>query len=167
MLDRNREICHLIEQRLMGYDIQAIVSTLPILEAHCSDFAQAVVVPLAENYGLIPMTDELLDEVGVTGPTGTFYKLTFEVTDWIRAISASGAVAYIEAEFFGGVGNQNATVWSSGEAILPPIQDPKAINMALRLLGVSKGSFHDEFEAMGLPRHRGTDDWIVDALPRR
>lgn len=150
----------------MGYDIQAIVSMLPVLQAHCSDFTQAVVVRLTENYGLIPMTNDLLDEAGVTGTNGTFYKCTFEVADWIRAISASGAVAYIEAEFFGGVGNQNATVWSSGEAILPPIQNPEAINMALRLLGVSKGSFPDEFEAIGLPRHRDTDDWTGDAVQK-
>ncbi|PTX93833.1 hypothetical protein DB345_19850 [Spartobacteria bacterium LR76] len=151
----------------MGYFLQAIISTIPVLKARYSDFKSAVVVPLTDDFALIPITDELLDEVGASGSSGKFYRYTPEVANWVRAISTYGAVAYIEAEFFGGTGGQIAVVWSSGDEILPPTQETGAINIALQLLGVSRGSSLDEFEAVGLPRHRDTDDWIDDALPRQ
>jgi len=111
------------------------------------------------------MTDELLDEIGA-GSEGQFYKLSPDVADWVRSISDIGPVAYVEAEFFGGIGDQNAIVWSHGGEILQLLHDRDAINAALQLLGISKGAFHDEFEAVGLPRHRDTGDWIKDAIPK-
>ena len=149
----------------MGYDIQAIVSAQPVLEAHSADFSSAVVAPLAFGFALIPITDELLDEVGASGASGQFVKFTPAIADWLRVISASAPAAYIEAEFFGGMGGQGATVWARGEQLLAPTHDTEAINIALRLLGISHGTSHDEFEAVGLPRHRHTDDWLDDAIP--
>ena len=149
----------------MGYDIQAIISTQSVLEAHSASFASAAVVPLASGFALIPITDELLDEVGASGESGKFYKFTPAIADWLRTISASASAAYIEAEFFGGVGGQGATVWSHGEQALAPTHEAEAINIALRLLGVPRGTSHDEFEAIGLPRHRGTNGWLDDAKP--
>ena len=149
----------------MGYDIQAIVSTQPVLEAHSADFSSAVVTPLAFGLALIPITDELLDEVGASGASGRFEKFTPAIADWLRAISASAPAAYIEAEFFGGVGGQGSAVWARGEQLLAPTHDTEAINIALRLLGISRGASHDEFEAVGLPRHRHTSGWLDDAIP--
>jgi hypothetical protein len=149
----------------MGYDIQAIISTQPVLEAHSADFSSAVVAPLGSGFALIPITDELLDEIGASGESGQFYKFTPAVADWLRSISASAPAAYVEAEFFGGVGEQGATVWARGEQLLEATHAPDAINIALRLLGISRGTAHDEFEALGLPRHRHTNDWLDDAVP--
>jgi hypothetical protein len=148
----------------MGYDIQAIIGKQSELQTHSADFASAVVAPLAGGLALIPITDELLDEVGAAGDSGRFYKFTPAVANWLRTISASGPTAYVEAEFFGGVGGQGATVWTRGEQLLAPTHDSHAINIALRLLGILPGTFHDEFEAVGLPRHRHTDDWCDDAI---
>ncbi|WP_038165299.1 hypothetical protein [Verrucomicrobium sp. BvORR106] len=151
----------------MGYVLQAIISTQSVLEAHASDFAAAVVVPLNSGLALIPITNELLDEIGASGRSGHFYRFTSAVRDWLRIISSSAPAAYVEADFFGGVGGQGAVVWARGEEVLAPTHDAKAINIALRLLGVSRGTAHDEFEAVGLPRHRDTDDWLDDAVPKK
>jgi hypothetical protein len=35
---------------------------------------------------------------------------------------------------------------------------------ALRRLGVSAQGYVDEFEAVGLARHRNMDDWLEEAL---
>jgi len=150
----------------MGYDIQAIISTQSVLEAHSADFHSAVVAPLGSGVALIPITDELLHEVGASGESGQFYKFTPAVADWLRNISASATAAYVEAEFFGGVGGQGAAVWARGEQLLAPTHTTDAINIALRLLGISRGTAHDEFEAVGLPRHRHTNDWLDDAIPK-
>src|SRR4051812_47099825 len=150
----------------MGYDIQAIISTQSVLEAHSADYSSAVVAPLGSGFALIPITDKLLDEVGASGESGQFYKLTPAIADWLHAISASAPAAYVEADFFGGVGGQSATVCAHGDQLLAPIHETRAINIALRLLGISRGTSHDEFEALGLPRHRHTDDWLNDAIPK-
>ncbi len=150
----------------MGYHLQAIISTRQVLQERCADFAAAVVVPLAAGFALIPVTDELLDEIGASGDSGEFYKFTPAVADWLRAISASGPAAYVEAEYFGGVGGQSSTVWSRGELLLAPTHEPRAINRALRVLGISCGTSRDEFEAIGLPRHRHMEDWLDDAISK-
>ena len=85
---------------------------------------------------------------------------------WVEGVSFSAPAAYVEAEYFGGSGGQSAVVWSRGAESLPPTHSPEAINTALRLLGVSRGTFHDEFGAVGLPRHRHTEEWLSDTLPR-
>jgi hypothetical protein len=91
-------------------------------------------------------------------------------------LSRGGAVAYVEAEFFGGTGSQAAVVWRDGAVVLPPtvttdepgergerieLGDPDwAINRALQVLGASAEGAIDEFEAVGLRAHRDTEDWL-------
>jgi hypothetical protein len=78
-------------------------------------------------------------------------------------------VAYVEADYSGGVGEQSVEVWDSGKVVLDHLHlaakapVPAAgtpIAQALRRLGVAKGDYHDEFDAVGLGRHRDTDDWL-------
>ena len=137
-----------------------------MLEAHSASITSAVVVPLAFGFAIIPITNALLDEVGASGDYGLYYKLTSAIADLLRAISASAPAAYIEAEFFGGVGGQGAAVWSNDQYLLVPTHDAQAINIALRLLGVPRGTSHDELEAIGLPRHRGTNGWLKGCISK-
>ncbi|MGW5611730.1 hypothetical protein ACWEWI_37895 [Streptomyces sp. NPDC003753] len=83
--------------------------------------------------------------------------------------SAAGPVAYVEAEYFGGVGEQRAAVWADGVLAVGPLDVPakkwlsraaSPISQALRQLGARSGLGKDEFEAVGLDRHRNNDDWI-------
>jgi hypothetical protein len=69
---------------------------------------------------------------------------------------------YFETEYFGGTGSQGAAVFRAGEVAYGPkaaVSGP--INEALALLGVRTPSVGtDAFEAVGLGRHRRTDDWL-------
>ncbi|MGW5395691.1 hypothetical protein [Streptomyces sp. NPDC003952] len=85
--------------------------------------------------------------------------------------SAAGAVAYVEAEYFGGVGEQRAAVRAGGALALGPLDEPTRklfarrigpISRALRQLGVRGSRREDEFDAVGLSRHRDTSDWVPD-----
>ncbi len=81
-------------------------------------------------------------------------------------------VAYIEADYFGGVGTQAALGWHRDERLGPFITesrpdvprepDPEqwAINRVLRYLGVEKGAAFDAFDALGLGRQRNTSRWV-------
>ncbi|MFC7613506.1 hypothetical protein ACFQV2_07705 [Actinokineospora soli] len=92
-----------------------------------------------------------------------FWKAPGGFGEALAACSALGPVAYVEAEYFGGHGSQAAQVWDGGEAVLGPDVDPSAgtpISQALRRLGVARGPDGDEFDAVGLGRHRDPEDWL-------
>jgi hypothetical protein len=93
--------------------------------------------------------------------------------DWAEQIAqavASGVrVIYIEAEFFGGTGNQAAVGWQGGVLSFGPRrtqmpmedregyavvgdQDDMAINAALRWLGIRRTQMRDEFDTVGIGR---------------
>ncbi len=76
----------------------------------------------------------------------------------------AGRVAYVETEYFGGNGVQSAAVWERGAIAFGPKQaDVGPINEALRLLGVERTNAKDEFDTVGLGRHRGNKGWIEEA----
>lgn len=79
--------------------------------------------------------------------------------------STTGPLAYVEADYFGGVGTQFAVVWRAGAIVFGPAVQPERapgslISQALRLLGASSGGHVDEFDAVGLGRYRDVDDWL-------
>ena len=105
---------------------------------------------------LIPLTREICEELGSSDPIENFYDLSVEIEAWALRISKAGFVAYIEAEVWGGVGDQGALGWNAGSRAFEPLRETDAINRVLKLFGVDCGSAHDEFEAVGLGRHRKT-----------
>lgn len=78
-----------------------------------------------------------------------------------RASARPGArLAYVEADSFGGRGNQAAAVWEAGQRVLGPIVEASAINQALARIGVLRRGFDDEFSTLELGRHRITEEWL-------
>jgi hypothetical protein len=117
-------------------------------------------ISLRQGVFMIPVTDQLHEEIGRGGEMERFEKLSPRVEEWVRHISGGGPVAYVEAEFFGGDGGQSAVVWSNGARVLGPTHDEDAINQALRFLGVRPDGARDEFDAIDLGRNRDTHDWL-------
>ena len=149
----------------MGYYLQAIVGKQQMLAQQASAFQHARVVPLAQDIAIIPISDDLYDEIAGGGEVEGFEKLSPGIEEWAQRISVVVPVAYVEAEFFGGTGGQSAVAWSGGSRVLGPIHSQDAINETLRFFGARVGGAHDEFDAVGLGRHRDTADWIPEATP--
>ncbi|MFD3505212.1 hypothetical protein [Streptomyces sp. NPDC058678] len=156
----------------MGYDLQAVIAGREMLRSFSRDLPAARLASLGQGLSLMPVTDALFDSVADAGDAGAlgFWRLPgrFEKTlaDW----SAAGPVAYVEAEYFGGVGEQQAAVWDGGTIVLGPVQVQEgrpfplagsAISQALRRLGVVASAGEDEFSAVGLDRHRHSEGWIA------
>jgi len=97
-----------------------------------------------------------------TAPTETdddFMLLTNGFRSLLRTLSNGGLLAYVETEYFGGVGGQGALVCREGNEIMPPTwQKSGTINDALKLIGLKRGSYTDEFVAVGLGLVRRNDD---------
>ena len=155
----------------MGYTLEALIGEPDVLRPVVRRWPVAALVTLDGSLSLIPMTDELFDAAG--GGSGSeplgFWKLPAQFDRDLAGWSAAGPVAYVEAEFFGGVGTQRAALWTGGRLALGPLSadedepsDPAGspISQVLARLGVGREGHHDEFDAVGLGRHRDTEGWI-------
>jgi hypothetical protein len=155
----------------MGYVLRAVVGGVDVVRGVSQAVGEGV-VELAQGFGLVPITDEAFDRVGGgEGEDGEvlgepFWFLSRAIEAICVQASAKGALAYLEAELFGGAGMQAAVVWSGGRVDLDPVATDEsgrlaegAFNVTLRHLGVTRGAAIDEFSALGLGRYRETDDW--------
>lgn len=87
---------------------------------------ESQVVPLGQGLSLMPMTDEVFDAVtdGSGGGGLGFWRLPGGFGTLLARWSAAGPIAYVEAEYFGGVGEQRAAVWVGGALALGPLDEP-------------------------------------------
>ena len=160
----------------MSYELSALAGSREVA-AQAAGLAGAAQVELSQGYGLVLITPEVLDRLGGGGGNAfgtTFWYLSAGIEALARRVSHTGPIAYLEAEMFGGVGTQATVVWLNGEVWLGPATtqfgwpppdratSPHwAFNQALRQLGVTRGAAFDEFDAVGLGRHRHTGDWLA------
>ncbi|MFU8873940.1 hypothetical protein [Micromonospora sp. SL4-19] len=92
-----------------------------------------------------------------------------ELSELLARWSRQGPVAYLEAEFAGGLGHQSAVVWLGGEVSWGPrfdgaLDGPRAewpINAALVQLGAEPGPWIDPFAELGLHLERDTAGWLA------
>jgi hypothetical protein len=149
----------------MGYLNRAIVAKAELLQAIRPTLPPvARIAELNQGFALIPVTEDFYDAVGDGRDEKTmgFWFLPGGYDQTLAAWSADGPVSYVEAEYFGGKGEQSAAVWVGGELALGPLHEESAICQALAELGVSKADDTDEFESVGLNRYRDVDHWGSD-----
>lgn len=68
-------------------------------------------------------------------------------------------IAYVEAEYFGGMGNQSGIIWRDGKRIFKKLAEQDVINIILNQFGIKRSKSLDEFDTVGLGRYRNTKDW--------
>jgi hypothetical protein len=143
------------------YTIQGIIADRNIIEPE--NVLGAKIVALLQDMVLIPFAGAWIDEKEIPLlplTDGGVITLPTSIAGICHLLSKNGKVAYVEAEFFGGVGSQACSLWDKGIMIGNPQLGLHAINTALQFLGVEKGSSFDEFEALNLGRFRETEAWL-------
>ncbi|MFE6102642.1 hypothetical protein ACFVQ4_22065 [Streptomyces laurentii] len=162
------------------YEITAVLADAATLVRATAGWEHAVVVPLREGTGLLPVSGELFTEMfgvrretcayGPSAESPFLYPVGPALEKLLAAWSTERPVAYVEAEFFGGDGYQSAAVWSGGTRVWGPVFDEtldgpctdRPVNGALARLGVQGGSpTYDLFDAVGLGRERSTEGWLA------
>jgi hypothetical protein len=146
----------------MAYFLQAIVGNRTHLERVCPQGLRVVPLPLDARLAMIPLPDELMDAAGWPAST----ELTPEEAPMIRPrveaflvqASQEGLIGHIQAEYWGGVGEQFACGWQGGVMVYP-YGGQHDVNGLLKLLGVKRGT-DDEWDTVGLGRHRHTEEWL-------
>ncbi|MEV2253347.1 hypothetical protein AB0I94_22645 [Streptomyces sp. NPDC050147] len=143
-----------------------------VLRAAARDQPAAQLASIGQGLSLMPMTEALLDYVADGGDDGVpgFWRLPGGFAKTLAEWSTAGPVAYAEAEYFGGVGEQTAVVRDAGAIVLGPLHEPEGapspptgspISRALRRLSAVAGTGEDEFTAVGLGRHRSVEGWVA------
>ena len=151
----------------MGYILRAVLGERSTLAHATPLLTHSRVVPLSATIGMVPVTDDLIDSFNTgqveawSGLPGCHF-LSTALADVLVSLSERGLVAYVEAEYFGGMGEQCSIVWQNRQVVMGPMNRAGAINKALRLLGVRRSFVKDEFDVLGLGRHRETEDWLEE-----
>lgn len=147
----------------MGYYLEAFICFQTEANLLRDKFDKAVSVNIGQGLFLIPLTERLYDQINNFAEPillNNFEYLSESIERNVLDTLGNAKFAYVEAEYFGGEGGQNAIIWNNGrrEQILPFGQDK--INQVLRYFGVAAKDGKDEFNTLGFHFHRNTKDWI-------
>lgn len=156
------------------YTLEAFIARYETLAGVMEMFPSATLIQLPQDIGLIPIDGFLLRELEIYYQGGTkvthpeyqqfsppvhpdFERLIVGVEKLAKHLSKRGLVAYVEATFVGGFGSHVTMVWENGKRAGGP---GNHINDVLRLLNVMPQAGFDEFDTLGLGRHRSTREWL-------
>jgi hypothetical protein len=165
----------------VAYELHAILGRQAVLERHRDRYPHVYVVLLNLGWAIIPLTYAGCRELGRARVPGVRdagvagHDARRPLTAWLKEMSRDDVVAYVEAEMHGamvGGGGQAATVWRDGQIVFGPLQSSGqgAINQALQFMGVPADPAvggGDEFDTVGLGRHRNTEQWAAAEESRR
>lgn len=157
----------------MGYYLQALICKSQSLKNKVNSFSFEHRIHLAQDFTMIVVTDGLCEEVADKyfcdehEPYKEFSMFSGSLAEWAKELSNLTPIAYLEAEYFGGVGGQSAIVWGKSNVVLGPLSGKSGpINKALQFLGAQAVGARDEFDSVGLNRERNAEDWIeISEIP--
>ncbi len=147
----------------MGYILHAFIGKQPDLQLIASRFHNAKLVNVGKEIFIIPMTEELYDEINelkISEDVGSLTYMSTNIENKILSLIDDKCIGYIEAEYFGGQGGQSAILWQQGERYTLYSFGHGVINLLLKHLGVSAEIGFDEFDTISLGRYRNTEEWL-------
>lgn len=156
----------------MGHCVHAIVAPMDTADAISREWPELPRLDRDNGFTIFPIDAELIDQRIAPDKTPTvtgdeFMLLTNGFRDLLCTLSQGGQLAYVETEYFGGVGGQGALVCRDGVEIIPPTwRESGTINDALKRMGLKRGAFADEFVAAGFGLVRDNDD-IIELIQSR
>jgi len=153
------------------HEVEALIAKTKALAEGTCQFDKAVVCPLAQSFSLLPITDAFMEELAhyaskQSSITPPIEHMPEGLHPLAIDISLTSPVAYIRTAYFGGQGRQDAAAWDRGDLKFSP-RTPgywqpwpnTSISQALRAIGVVADAGLDEFDTLGLGKHRATDRW--------
>ncbi len=147
----------------MGYTLKAYIGKKENLSSIAKRFNAALIIDLNHGFSLVPMTEELFDEMNKLKASvgiSTFVLFNENLEQKTIEIIQNKELAYIESDFFGDQGGHIGIVWKNGKRDFLGKFKKDTMNKVLKRLGVKKTLFKDEFETIGLDKNRHTEDWI-------
>lgn len=147
----------------MGHYLKAFIGNKESLTPILEKYESSKLVGLSDEISMIPMTDELFDDMNNLETSSgilSFEFLTENIEKKTLELIGRKKLAYVESEFFGGQGGHVGLIRENCERIFVGEFKRNTMNEILKKLGVIRTEIKDEFETIGLDRHRQTEDWI-------
>ena len=144
----------------MGHCVRAIIGAhKDIQRIENNWFAKEIKLP--QGYGMVFLTDALLDNIGELFESANEPSDPETVTSYLlQEYSFHTKMAYIETDYFGGIGTQSGILYENGNISIPLCSGEGEINILLRELGVWREVNKDEFDSLNLGIYRRMDKWI-------
>src|SRR5262245_10150396 len=102
----------------MGHHLQAFISQEELLREIARHYPTAIVIPLSQGFGMLPVTEPFYDGLPNPQPPdkadNRFLYLGPKLRQIGKAFSVKAPLAYVETEYFGGGGFQGVVVWANG-----------------------------------------------------
>lgn len=150
-----------------------MIAARTVLDGIARSLPGSRVADLADGLGLLPISVELESSFPAAERKAVFdgFRLSLRIEGLARSASSAGPVAYVEADYSPGRDFQAAASWAGGKLSGKPRIDRAAwdprepamterpVNSVLRALGVQCHDYGDEWDAVGLARHRRTEEW--------
>lgn len=144
----------------MGHCIRAIIGTYQSIQKLANDWVYAKEIELPQGYGMIFLTDELLDDITelYDVPDDFCYSeldyFTIATDQLLQQYTFHTKLAYVETDYFGGIGTQGGVLYENGRIRIAPHSGNGTINLLLRELGVKCLANKDEFDSLNLGNYR-------------
>ncbi|GMV30811.1 MAG: hypothetical protein AMXMBFR59_29360 [Rhodanobacteraceae bacterium] len=154
----------------MAHFVTGLIARQAALKNVATTYRLPEPIPLTDVLSLIPLDPDALEAL-LPDEQHAFYDgfnyLSPALAQVLRRASDRCVLLYFETEYFGGMGTQGAAVFRDGEIVFgPQSAELGPINNALAVLGVRpQAPAIDEFETVGLQRHRSIAEWLA-ATPR-
>ncbi len=147
----------------MTYILQAFITKKSNHKKLTDFYKNATAIDIGHELSLIPFTTELFDEINKltdSKPIGKFDSLTENIEVELLKHFNNVKIAYIEADYFGGQGEQIAIIWEDKKRIYLSDLGDNEINKVLKDFGVIADNGKDEFDTVRLGQNRRTKEWL-------
>jgi hypothetical protein len=147
----------------MGHHLRAVIGKAQPVAQLARNWVYARLVVLPQGFALIPVTRALHEDVielfgeDLASPHGELVTLSTALERVVSDASHGAQLAYIETDYFGGMGDQSAIGWESGAVACVPNHGGPPINTVLAWMGAVANTGSDEFDALHLGNYRDTD----------
>ena len=135
----------------MTHHISGFIGPEDKLKVQTKNLTHAQVIPLEQGMAFLPLGDELYDEICKYDP---------QPMKWLAKILGKDSIAWIETDYFGGFGEQSAITWINGKKQRYRERGGGNIDEAMKALGVVCEGDKDEFDTLGLGKHRTNESWL-------
>jgi hypothetical protein len=152
----------------MAHFVTGLIARHAALKQIAAGIGLAEPIALTEVLSLLPLGSDALERL-LPDEQHEFYDgfnyLSPALARVFKRASDRCVLLYFETEYFGGMGTQGAAVFRDGEVVFgPQSAELGPINNALAVLGVRPlPPAIDEFETVGLQRHRSVEEWLESA----